>query len=159
MKYLFTMERKERINQVFTYLQDHGRIRTHKDLADAIGSTSPNISKMLKGDPRVLTDNICRRIHEKFKFISDKWLINGTGEMVIKDKSNLATEQIPVPDYSSLINATLAAKDETIASLKRELELKDEIVTVLKRQLSEVKEQLLGSISSQELQRKKDEKR
>ena len=153
------MERKERINQVFKYLRDHGYIHNQRDLADAIGSTSPNISKMLNGDPKVLTDNICRRIQENLNIISAEWLINGTGEMVIKDKSNLATEQIPVPDYSSLINATLAAKDETIASLKRELELKDEIVTVLKRQLSEVKEQLLGSISSQELQRNKDEKR
>lgn len=143
------MERKGRIIEAFTYLRDHGYIHTQRDLADAIGSTSPNISKMLNGDPKVLTDNICRRIQEKFNIISAEWLINGTGEMVITNSNNVATEQIPVPDYDSLINAAIAAKDETIASLKRELEMKDEIVQLLKQQLSEAREKLQGNYQFQ----------
>lgn len=153
------MSKQERIKAVFDYLHSHGCIHTQKDLAAAIGSTPPNISKMLKGDPKVLTDNICRRIHKEFKMISADWLIDGTGEMVIIDSNSVATDHMPVPDYSSLINATIAAMDSTIASLKREiaskdaslkavLEAKDEAIASMKREL-ETKDALVKSLRQQ----------
>ena len=142
------MDKQERINEVFNYLRSHGIIHTQKDLAAAIGSTPQNISKILKGDPKVLTDSICVRIQKTFKMISADWLITGDGEMVIAtDNNKTTTEQMPLPDYSSLVNAAIAAKDETISSLKRELvsneesakemlEAKNEIIASLKRELN-----------------------
>ena len=133
------MDRKERMNKVFDYLRNQGLIHTRKDLAEAIGSTTSNISKMLKGDPKVLTDNMCRRIRKNFKEISADWLISGEGEMIIATNNNkTATNQIPLPDYSSLMNATIAAKDDAIASLKRELEAKDMLVSSLMRQVNDL---------------------
>ena len=132
------MERKERLKKAFDYLLSQGIVHKQKDLASAIGSTGPNISKALKGDPKVLTDNFCRRIQENVKVISADWLISGHGDMIIKDSNNVATEQIPVPDYSSLMNATIAAKDETIASLKRELATKEELLHSLQQQVSDL---------------------
>lgn len=132
------MNRKERMKKVFAYLRDQGYIHTQKDLANAIGSTPPNISKMLKGDPLVLTDSICVRIQKTFKMISADWLISGEGEMVVANSNKITTEQLQVPDYSSLINATISAKDETIASLKRELEAKDALIKLLKQQVSDL---------------------
>lgn len=153
------MERKERINEVFAYLLDQGLIHTQKDLAKAINSTTPNISKMLKGDPKVLTDSMCRRIHKKYKIISADWIISGEGNMLTMDSNNAAAEQQPLPDYSSLINATIAAMDSTIASLKRELverdavnkaalEAKDETIASLKREL-DTKDVLVGTLRQQ----------
>lgn len=153
------MDRKERIKKVFSYLRDSGYIHTQKDLAAAIGSTPPNISKMLKGDTSVLTDSICVRIQKAFKMISANWLISGVGEMVVTNNNKIATEQIPMPDYSSLMNATIAAMDSTIASLKRELtdkelstkamlDAKDEAIASLKREL-ESKDTLVKSLRQQ----------
>ena len=58
--------------------------------------------------------------------------------MVVVNSNNLTTEQQPLPDYSSLMNAAIAAKDETIASLKRELEAKDALIKSLNQQVSEL---------------------
>lgn len=153
------MERVERINKVFAYLQSQGLVHKQKDFAEAIESTTPNVSKMLKGDPRVLTDNMCRRIQKRFKMISAEWLISGEGEMVIADSNNVATEQPSLPDYSNLVNATIAAMDSTIASLKRELadkdntskaalEAKDETIASLKREL-DTKDALVRTLRQQ----------
>ena len=154
------MDKKERINEAFYYLRSHGYIHTQKDLADAIGSTPPNISKMRKGNPKVLTDSVCQRIQNKFKMINANWLISGEGEMIVATNSNkTATEQISLPDYSSLMNATIAAMDDTISSLKRELssrddsskamlKAKDEIIESLKRELN-AKEVLVTSLRQQ----------
>ena len=152
------MERRERINEVFAYLQSQGLVHTQKDFAKRLESTGPNISKMLKGDPKVLTDSMCRRIQKNFKMISADWLISGEGKMVA-DSNNVATEQPSLPDYSSLMNAAIAAKDETIASLKRELadkditskaalEAKDETIASLKRELT-TKDALIKTLRQQ----------
>ena len=143
------MDRTERMNKVFDYLRNQGHIHTRKDLAEAIGSTTSNISKMLKGDPKVLTDNMCRRIQKNFKEISADWLISGEGKMIVATNNNkTATNQIPLPDYSSLMNATIAAKDEAIASLKRELEAKDMLVSSLMRQVNDLSFALKGKSTS-----------
>lgn len=126
------------MNAVFDYLLSKGCIRNQKTFAKAISSTPANISKALKGDTRVLTDNFCRRIQKAFKEISAEWLISGTGEMVVVDSNKIATDQLPLPDYSSLMNAAISAKDETIASLKRELEAKDALIKSLNQQVSEL---------------------
>lgn len=133
------MDRKERMNKVFDYLLSQGLVHTQKDFAERLESTGPNISKMLKGDPKVLTDSMCRRIQKNFNEISADWLISGEGEMIVATNNNkTATNQIPLPDYSSLMNATIAAKDDAIASLKRELEAKDMLVSSLMRQVNDL---------------------
>lgn len=147
------------MNAVFDYLLSKGCIRNQKTFAKAISSTPANISKALKGDTKVLTDNFCRRIQKAFGEISAEWLISGTGEMVVIDSNKIATEQLPLPDYSSLVNATIAAMDSTIASLKREiadkditgkaaLEAKDEAIASLKRELT-TKDALIKTLRQQ----------
>jgi hypothetical protein len=48
-----------------------------------------------------------------------------------------------IPDMSSVFNSALAAKDETIESLKRELRTKNDIVQSLRDQLA-AKDQLIA---------------
>lgn len=147
------------MKMAFAYLRGHGYIHTQEDLAAAIGSTPANVSKALKGNPRFLTDNFCRRIQKNIKIISAEWLISGAGEMLVKNSNDLATDQMPAPDYSSLVNATIAAMDSTIASLKRELagkdvsnkaalQAKDETIASLNREL-EAKDVLIASLRQQ----------
>lgn len=104
------------MNAAFNYLRDHGYLHTQKDMADAIGSTAPNVSRMLKGDPKVLTDNICVRVQRSYGCISANWLMHGEGEMLVAEEP---TEQG---------DPTLAAKNETIATLKAQLKDKDALL-------------------------------
>ena len=104
------------MNAAFNYLRDHGYLHTQKDMADAIGSTAPNVSRMLKGDPKVLTDNICVRVQRSYGCISANWLMHGEGEMLVVDEP---TEQG---------DPTLTAKNETIATLKAQLKDKDALL-------------------------------
>ena len=110
------MDKKERMNAAFNYLRDHGYLHTQKDMADAIGSTAPNVSRVLKGDPKVLTDNICVRVQRSYGCISANWLMHGEGEMLVVEEP---TEQG---------DPTLAAKNETIATLRAQLKDKDALL-------------------------------
>lgn len=126
--------KKERVNAAFNFLREHGYLHTQKDMAAAIGSTPPNISRMLAGDAKVLTDNICVRIQRAYPIISANWLIHGDGDMLI-----MTERQMMMPDPSSVANAIIASKDETIESLKRELAKAEESA---KRELAEKNERL-----------------
>ena len=112
------MDKKERMNAAFNYLRDHGYLHTQKDMADAIGSTAPNVSRMLKGDPKVLTDNICVRVQRSYGCISANWLMHGEGEMLVADE----------PTEQGDAKGTLAAKNETIATLRAQLKDKDALL-------------------------------
>ena len=74
--------RAKRLNEAFNYLRYNGLVSTQKDLSDALGSSPSNISKALKGDERVLTDNFLVRLSDAFSDISSTWLLTGEGEML-----------------------------------------------------------------------------
>lgn len=77
------MDKKERFKTAFLYLKEHGYIHTQKDLADKMGSTSPNVSSALKGIDSVLTDNFLKRFNAAFGSVfNEDWLIEGKGEML-----------------------------------------------------------------------------
>ena len=83
------MEKKERINQAFSYLKDNGLVHTQKDLAERMGSTAPNVSSALKGVDNVLTDNFLLRFNNAFGGIfNDNWLLTGEGSMLSASESD-----------------------------------------------------------------------
>lgn len=127
--------KKERVNAAFNFLREHGYLHTQKDMAAALGSTPPNISRMLTGDPKVLTDNICVRIQRSYPIISANWLIHGDGDMLIMD--NNTERQMMMPDPSSVTNAIIASKDETIAEKDARLAEKDERIEAIKATIAE----------------------
>lgn len=81
------MNKTERFQAVFEYLRHKSMIKTQKDLADKISGTSQNISMALKGNPRMLTDNLLMRVLCAYPDIfSTKWLMTGEGEMLLKNQ-------------------------------------------------------------------------
>ena len=118
---------KERFNEAYNELKWRHVIEKQEDLAALLGTSRPNISAALKGNPTVLTLKFLNRFYEKFKNIfSKEWLLKGEGDMLV-DKKEEPTPPSSV-DFSSYINALLAKSDETIASLKREIAAKDDII-------------------------------
>ena len=83
------MEKKERINQAFSYLKDNGLVHTQRDLAEKMGATAPNVSSALKGVDNVLTDNFLLRFNNAFGGIfNDNWLLTGEGSMLSASDPN-----------------------------------------------------------------------
>lgn len=141
---------------------------TQGELAEAIGSKSSYISIFRKGLRPVPKETIesliqisCRQ--KELQLFSDylygnsdiMLLINVSDQEMLdakarsnnpdyvtiqKQKSKNVTN---IPDMSSVFNAALAAKDEAIESLKRELQTKNELIQSLRDQIS-TKDQLIA---------------
>lgn len=91
------MSKTERFNAVFEHLRHTGVIRTQKDVADKMGSTSQNVGQALQGNPKVLTDRFLMRFIQAFPDIfSMQWLFTGDGTMLIN-----APAPTPAPESAS----------------------------------------------------------
>ena len=82
------MDKTKRFNAAYDYLMSIGRIHKQKDVAAAISSTESNISQALKGNPKVLTDNLLMRFLIAFPDVfSTRWLMTGEGQMLLSAAS------------------------------------------------------------------------
>lgn len=100
------MEKKERINQAFSYLKDNGLVHTQRDLAEKMGATAPNVSSALKGVDNVLTDNFLLRFNNAFGGIfNDNWLLTGEGSMLTDPATAPAASSST--DLSSALNKAM----------------------------------------------------
>lgn len=120
--------RKDRLQEVFDYLRNRAFVHTKKDFALKVGQTLPAMYSAFGGNADYLTDSLMRRICQSFPNIFNlDWLLKGEGEMLQDSKNELEPQPI---DHSSLVNALIAAKDETIATLRQQL-------TILQQQLED----------------------
>ena len=149
------MDRKERFEKAYNYLKFQGIIKKQEDVAKTMGATRANVSLALNGNPAVLTDNFLMRFAKAYSgMFSCDWLLTGDGEMLITNE--LKPEQVNEPagssiDSSSVLNALLAAKDETIDVMAKQLkdkesiiQAKDDLIETLKMKLEKVQKELLS---------------
>lgn len=135
--------KKERIKNAYDYLYNKGLVHSVTDLANKMGRARPGVSNALNGVPEYLNDKFIIRFAKVFG-LSAGWLLTGDGEMLLEQQSNeQPVSQEPI-DHSSLINALLASKDETIAAQQREIEAKDELIASLKSNLNDLRASLLN---------------
>ncbi len=78
------ISRKERMNEAYQYLRNNGAVHTQKDLAEALQTTEPNVSNILKGKEKALTDNIFVRLTVAYPGIFNlNYLLTGEGELLV----------------------------------------------------------------------------
>ena len=126
--------------------RNHG-IKTQKELARRMGVSEDTITRILKDYTEVTEDVITKLQTASGCIFNLQWLRGQvTSPMLAKDCNN--TIQAEPIEHSSMVNAMLAAKDETIAAkeetilslkaqikaLEKELAAKDEIIALLRRQ-------------------------
>lgn len=125
------MDKKERFEKAYNYLKFQGIIKKQDDVAKTMGATRANVSLALNGNPAVLTDNFLMRFAKAYPgMFNFDWLLTGDGEMLTVNQPEPAKEPSDVHyiDNGSMLNALLAAKDETIAAMQNQLATKDEII-------------------------------
>ena len=121
------MVKKEEINGYF--LEAIRRLKskghTQKDIVKAAGLSQNAISKIKTGQNNAGDDTI-NKLCTAYNLNPD-FFYRGSKQFVIGEESQPPPSTCMI-DTGSAINAALAAKDETIASLKRELAAKDDLI-------------------------------
>jgi transcriptional regulator with XRE-family HTH domain len=143
------VSREKRLHEVFEHLRKFFGIHTQTDFAVALKYSRVYISSALNGNEKNLTDKLFENICEAYPGVFNlHYLLTGEGDLLTLEEEvhNEEYEKLynPQPiNQSSLINAAIAAKDEAIASLKRELQTKNDLIQSLRDQLA-AKDQLIA---------------
>lgn len=136
-------------NQLFAlaldYLYREGKVNDQKELAQLTGINEVTISRILNDRVKQPSEETLRKLNAAFGgFFNMAWFRGESDQMesVSPEKVNTDKHELtPQPiDHSSLVNAALAAKDETIAALRAQITIlegiiknKDEVIAMLRR--------------------------
>lgn len=131
-----------RMKQAVTWLKQNKNL-LQKDIADKMGMSEVAFSNGMKRIQQKFDEDFIIKFHQATEEIfSLDWLLNGTfpkfTNELVKSKS---IEPQPI-DHSSLVNAALAAKDETIAALHEQIQAKDELIAALRQQIELLQQQV-----------------
>ena len=120
-------ERQKRLIEVYDHLRRYFGVHTKTEFAEAVHYGRTSMSAALNGDEKYLTDSLFKNICEAYQGVFDlNYLLTGKGfllateEEVQKEDSEKSHKPQSI-ELSSLVNAALAAKDETIESLKERI--------------------------------------
>jgi len=101
----------ERIKQAFDYLKSNKLIRNQQDFVERINSDRSTVSQILNGKKEA-NISFVHKMKQSFEMLSEDWLIEGSGEMIIqKDISTFTTSEI---DNNELLTLKKEIKDMEI---------------------------------------------
>ena len=148
------------------YLKRNKGIKTQNELAKRMGVSKDTITRIIKAYTPVTEDAITKFQTATGCIFNLQWLRGESDVMMtedlevksVSDQENTHQSAL-MPDYSSITNAMIAAKDDAIESLKRELvkteesakrELasKEEAISALRGQLT-TKDTLIDTLQQQ----------
>ena len=142
------MQTKE--NEIFKQMLDwiYANTEAHNqaDVSRKSGLFEATISRALNGKIKRVKQETLRKVNSAFgNVFNPAWLRGDSDIMLVADLAPISSTQsqtttpseTDTADMSSLINAALAAKDETIMSLKRELSTKDDLIAALREQITD----------------------
>ena len=136
----------------FDYLKRTTDINTQQELADKMGVTKDTVSRIITAKTKVTDDAITKLQTASGCIFNLQWLRGESDVMLAAD-----ADKAPVADnlhesthidQGSLMNATIAAQQTSIESLKREVAAKDETIGSLKRE-GATKDELIRSLQQQ----------
>lgn len=140
------MEKAQRLNEVYKYIFAHFDIRSQKDFADFLHVQRTGLSAAMNGSKANLTKNLFTKICAAFPGVFNlDYLLTGNGELLLDHQEPRQQTSEPI-DHSSLVNALLASKDETIAShqrtiaaLEQQISTDQQLITSLRQQIEYLK--------------------
>ena len=128
------------LNDIF----ERDGIKTFKQLAEMSGISQNTFTRIKRNEVKEVDIETFRKLNAAF---DDRynvlWFQGDSPYMLIKDYQNAQKDrQTAIPEYASLLNAALAAKDETIKAYQKRLEDKDVIIESLRAQITEKDERI-----------------
>ena len=151
-------------NEIFAHVLDwliqNNKVEDQKDLALKTGISQNTVSRIMTGKVEP-SDDTLRKLNATFGNIFNMQYLRGESiVMLIEDVAYYKSHPCELNklingegdnkiDPSSLVNAALAAKDETIAALRDQLtakdtviQAKDELIANLRQQIATLQQQL-----------------
>lgn len=144
-------------NEIFAHVLDwliqNNKVEDQKDLALKTGISQNTVSRIMTGKVEP-SDDTLRKLNATFGNIFNMQYLRGESiVMLIEDVAYYKSHPSELNklingegdnkiDQSSLVNAALAAKDETIAALREQIQAKDELIAALRQQLDILQQQV-----------------
>ena len=152
-------------NEIFAHVLDwliqNNKVEDQKDVALKTGISQNTVSRIMTGKVEP-SDDTLRKLNATFGNIFNMQYLRGESiVMLIEDVAYYKSHPGELNklingdgdnkiDQSSLVNAALAAKDETIAALREQIQAKDELIAALRQQI-ELLQQQSNAVDNEEL--------
>lgn len=133
--------------EAVNYLIDNGKVKDQQDLSARTGITGTTISRILNDKVKQPSAETMQKLFDAFPGLFNPKYFRGESEyLLMEDYIDARNEAKPKQeahlDNSSLMNAAIAAKDETIASLHREIKTKDDLILALKNRIEDLESRI-----------------
>jgi len=136
-------ERQKRLIEVYDHLRRFYGIHTKTGFAEALHYGRTSMSAAMNGDENYLTDNLFKNICDAYPDVFNiEYLLTGKG-CLLTTREEVTNDELlkmvnpSIIDQSSLVNAALAAKDQTITQLELRLSDKDKTITQMENRIAE----------------------
>lgn len=119
--------------EIFTtmveWIVDNTEMRNPTEALRKAGLDTANYSKIKSGTNKYVKYETMRKLNNAFgKPFNPEWMRGKSDKMLTSDVAPLCSGRQAEPAVTDWASVALAAKDETIAGLKRELDGKDKII-------------------------------
>ncbi len=112
------MEKIERFQAAYNYLYGKGAFHNKTECAKILGRSRAHVSEAYSGRAPYFNDRFLKSFVSAFPEISLEWLINGTGEMLVKKEEPEQPKDILIDIYAQLIRRVDDLRIQLDAELK-----------------------------------------
>lgn len=130
--------------RMLNWIYDSTDAQNQTDVARSIGMNPVSMSKILNGKTKKVKPETLRKVNAAYgNPFNPEWLRGESDVMLLADLTPGTTTggtamAEPTQVHTSLTDQLIAAKDETIAALKRELSAKDDLIALLQQQIADL---------------------
>ena len=128
------VDTREKFREMLNDIASRDGITKFNKLAELTGISAITFTRIKNNEIKSVSLDTFRKLNAAFgNRYNIQWFQGDSKYMLLSD---VPEKEKGNPDFSSYINAILAKSDETIASLKRELDAKDEVINAKNDQIS-----------------------
>ena len=128
------VDTREKFREMLNDIASRDGITKFNKLAELTGISAITFTRIKNNEIKSVSLDTFRKLNAAFgNRYNIQWFQGDSEYMLLSD---VPEKEKGNPDFSSYINAILAKSDETIASLKRELDAKDEVINAKNDQIS-----------------------
>ena len=128
------VDTREKFREMLNDIASRDGITKFNKLAELTGISAITFTRIKNNEIKSVSLDTFRKLNAAFgNRYNIQWFQGDSSYMLLSD---VPEKEKGNPDFSSYINAILAKSDETIASLKRELDAKDEVINAKNDQIS-----------------------
>lgn len=135
-------------HKMFDHLVSNKLIPNQTELARAAGLNEVSVSRILNGQVKSVKQETLWKVNNAFDNIFNPEWMRGKSDVMLMDDLAQVSTVTPVQQTVDPTTALLAAKDEAIASLKRELAAKDDVIAA-KDVIISTKDKLIDTLQQQ----------